>query len=71
MKVGDRVKVYITSENVEKGVCATTYATACVKHNGGEVGSVIEISKLSIGYAVVHFPAGYMMMKMEQLEVIA
>ena len=71
MKVGDRVKVYMTSENVEEGVCPTTYAAACEEHNGGPIGSVIEISKISDGYAVVHFPSGYMMMKMEQLEVIS
>ena len=71
MKVGDKVKVYMTSENVEKGVCSATYAAACVKHNGGEVGSVFEISKMSPGYAVVLFPAGYMLMKMDQLEVIS
>ena len=70
MKVGDKVKVYMTSENVEMGVCPETYAAACEKHNGGPIGSVIEISKISDGYAVVHFPSGYMMMKMDQLEVI-
>jgi hypothetical protein len=71
MQVGDKVKVYMTSENVEEGVCPATYAAACVKHNGGKIGSVFEISKISPGYAVVLFPAGYMMMKMEQLEVIS
>ena len=70
MKVGDKVKVYMTSENVEKGVCPTTYASACVKHNGGEVGSVLEISKMSPGYVIVHFPSGYKLMKIDQLAVV-
>ena len=71
MKVGDLVKVYITSENVEEGVCPTTYAASLEEHHGGPVGRVVAISKISTGYAVINFPVGWMMMNMEQLEVIS
>ena len=70
MQVGDTVKVYITSENVEKGVCPTTYAASLEEHHGGPIGRVVDVSKISIGYAVINFPIGWMMMKMDQLEVI-
>ena len=71
MKVGDKVKVYITSKNVEEGVCPEVYEAACVKHNGGDIGSIIEISKMSPDYAIVRFPSGYKMMKVDQLEVVS
>ncbi len=71
MKVGDKVKVYMTSENVEEGVCPTTYAADLEEHHGGPSGHVIEITEISDGYATVKFPSGYQMMKMEQLEVIS